>query len=76
MASQLILVAVRGTFTQIVFGPALPAIIGIEKAKLIKSGNWKGFTFQSRTIEGYKAVKILSDKIRITKKETNVKTER
>lgn len=64
MDKQLIIVAVRGTHTQIVFGPALPSIIGFKKAQLIKSGNWKGYILQNRTEKGYKAVPILTDKIR------------
>lgn len=64
MEKQLILVAIKGLHTQIVFGPAIPAIIGIKKAELIKSGNWKEYKFQLRTQKGYENVKILTKKLK------------
>ncbi len=62
MTSQLILVAIRGKHTQIVFGPATPQIISTKKSELIRSGNWSGWKFQLRTSAGYKNVKILTKK--------------
>lgn len=65
MQKQLILVAVRGQHTQVVFGPALPGVVGAKKAQLLKSGNWpKPWRFQLRTQEGYNKIKILTKKLK------------
>ena len=66
---NLILVAIRGKHTQIVFGPALPVIVAAKKKELIASGNWRGWKFQLRSEQGYKAVPILQKKPNMTKKE-------
>ncbi len=62
MDSQLILVAIKGKHTQVVFGPAIPKSVGGKKSELMNSGNWKGWTFQLRTQQGYDKVKILIKK--------------
>ncbi len=55
-----LLVSVFGTQTKIVKeGPI--QLIQAEKKKLSKEPQWRKFSFQIRTPEGYKAVKILTD---------------
>lgn len=56
---QLILVAIYGNHTQIVFGPATPQIISTKKSELVQSGNWNNWRFELRTSAGYTAKKIL-----------------
>ena len=65
MSTQLILVAIRGNHTQIVFGPAMPQIISTKKSELIRSGNWAKWSFQMRTQSGYENVKILTPKLKV-----------
>lgn len=67
MTKQLILVAVKGSFTKVVHGEASPAIIGLNKSLMIKSGNWKGWKLQIRTKDGYAGLKVLNPKIRSKK---------
>jgi len=55
---QMILVAIKGQRTQIVAGPLPVGIIQAKKKLLAKEIQWKGYTFQVRTEDGYKAVKI------------------
>ncbi len=56
-----LLVSIFGTSTRIVKeGPI--GIIQAEKKKLSKETQWKKFTFQVRSIPGFAAVKILTDK--------------
>lgn len=59
MADQLILVAIRGQHTKIVFGPAIPDLVNSKKSELTRSGNWKLWRFELRTEKGYAAKKIL-----------------
>ena len=61
MEKQFILVAIRGTQTKPVFGPAIAKMIAFKKKELIGSGNWKGYVFQLRTESGYANVKILTN---------------
>ena len=56
---SLILVAIKGKFTQVVFGPAIPAIVTTKMSELKASGNWDGWRFEARTENGYKIKKIL-----------------
>jgi len=65
--TNLILVAIRGQFTKIVFGPAPALIIAGKKKQLTDSGNWIGWKFQIRTESGYKAVPILKKKLKTLK---------
>ena len=66
---QLILVAVKGTYTQVVHGEASRQTITATKGVMIKSGNWKGWKLQIRTKAGYAALKILNPKIKTKKVE-------
>jgi len=59
---QLILVAVHGEHTQVVHGEASPAIIGMKRGIMMRSGNWIGWRLQIRTVLGYKNVPILNAK--------------
>ena len=43
-------------------------IVQAEKSKLKKEKQWKGYTFQVRTPEGYAAVKVLPEKSKGGKK--------
>ena len=61
---QLLVIAIKGTHTEIVFGPAIPSACGKKKSELMKSGNWKGWQFQIRYPEAYKVVKILTKKLK------------
>lgn len=63
---QLILVAIKGTYTRIVFGPAVPRIVGAKKTELKKSGNYRGWSFEMRTLAGYLKVPILGKSKELT----------
>jgi|GEM_PF-5842022 len=58
---QLIIVAVKGLHTQVIFGPAIPRIVQVKRSELIKSGNWKGYILEIRTPQGYANKKILKN---------------
>lgn len=66
---QLIIVAVKGKMHQQIFGPALAPVIAIQRKSLKDSGNWKGWLLQIRTPAGYKAVPILTKKLKKTYEE-------
>ena len=66
---QLILVAIRGLHTQIVFGPAMPQICGAKRKELKTSGNWKNWSFELRSLAGYLKVPILGKKTELTYEE-------
>lgn len=66
---QLILVAVKGSFAKPIFGPSIAKIIGAKKNEFKKSGNWRGWDLQIRTIQGYLFKPILEKKRELTYEE-------
>jgi hypothetical protein len=56
---QFILVAIKGKHHRPVCGPAVIKIIGAQRSSLTKQPQWRGYTFQIRTPDGYRAVPIL-----------------
>lgn len=65
METTLVLIAIKGNYTKIVFGPAIPKLIAWKKAELIKSGNWQGWEFQLRNYQAYKVIPILTKKTKL-----------
>lgn len=63
MDKQFILVAIRETHTQIVFGPALARLCGYKKTELIKSGNWKGWILKIQYEHRKTKLKTFEEKI-------------
>lgn len=58
-----VLVAVKGTYHKPIKTGVVKFIQSLRK-DLKKSGNWKGWLLQVRTEDGYKAVPILTPKIK------------
>lgn len=59
---QFILVAIKGSHHRPVKGPAIIQIIASERGKLKKEPQWRGWEFQVRDPEAYKAMPILESK--------------
>lgn len=57
-SKQLIITAVRGSCVLQIAGPFIPEIASSQRAKL--KSQYKGWTLQLRTPEGFKHIKILA----------------
>ena len=65
MEQQMILIAIKGSHHEQIFGPCIVQVAQWKKKLLSKEIQWKNWIFQVRTIPGYKAVPILQKKSKL-----------